>query len=311
MPIQIGGNKSTWLNRGLRGDLRSDAQRGAAEDVSAYRKKTEDQLSNPPQYEYDEYTYDEYEIPEEIFEYAGLMDDTADDLMETSEERLGLAREYSDYLQQSDMPGMDVYQEGIGQATAGAYDAIQQSGMRGPGGINQLYQSQLGATRDLAISNQQYKQNARQNAYQTMSMAFGDFANSIVTAGDMRGQGLQSTAQAKERQFQTNTALDQFAYSTNAAQSQYAFETNEMQPYMNEMDYNMANLGYAMQSRNAADSRRQQMISQLMNIAAQFGLSVSGGGGSPGGGGGAAAASPSGAGGAGAGGAGTAGTFMA
>lgn len=106
----------------------------------------------------------------------------------------------------TDMPGLGLYQNQIGQSSAEAINAIKEMGLgaEGIGAVGDIYSKNLAANRDIAMQNSMFKYNAENEAMQQYLEALG---------------------------LSGNQANENFLFNTQAAGKE--FDWNKAQPYLN------------------------------------------------------------------------------
>lgn len=200
-----------------------------------------------------------YQIPEEAKQLLALYQNYGqqlEGLKGYGEEATGIAKAQTGAI----MPGMGIASEMLKGSTAGTVQNIVEAGGGGAGSLRaiaQAGQSELNAMRDLAIQNQQYRQQAESEYRQSLLSQAGLESSLLGQSANMQAAGLGMMIGEKGKQYQS-----------------------ELDKTRNLQQFDIVQLGNKIAEEQAKEARRIGTFSNIISgIGSIVGAVVGGGAG--------------------------------
>jgi len=190
-------------------------------------------------------TRPEYTPSEFSEKYMDILTGGAEDIRTAAEKAVGIAETRA---QETKIPGYDIFRERVGSVAAGYRQSAQEAGGGGisqMGMISNLFQNELKSLQDLSVENARWREKGKAD----LQLALGTYGQALASAAGLEATGAQEGIRTSEQQFQIN----------------------ELDPYYDQLNYNLAELGVSRSELEAIKNRRAQMWSALISLGGTVG----------------------------------------
>jgi hypothetical protein len=192
--------------------------------------------------EKDIYSPPQYDIPQEYFDILKEYQSGASQLKTAADKSYDVykSRAYSN------MPGYETSKMQLGSSAANAVNRVQESGtgVDSMDAIQKIFQNEINALQDLSVQNAAYKDRGKEGLANAELMR----GNAAAQASQLVGAGLSNIAGQKTEQFQMNT----------------------LDPYYNQLNYKITQLGNSIAERQARRAFIGNMFDPLFKTGNNF-----------------------------------------